>query len=914
MGGKIIIFGFDHISGEQTSFTIISENAHLDDICSLSFSNYSIASSKSYSSGLLCSVSRDSVLKVWSCSNHSELAEFRINNQQIRSNINNNKNEHNRNESKCNWFSAAFVPYDSLQQQQTGKSKCSISYELIVTSPNGELVTITIPEREPNSKIRIAKASKFSTKANYHSHQSVVFSIITDSKLSIAVTYSLDYKMLLWDLNQRSPKATFHMFTNGALSIDNCHKDRRSAVAFGNSIYILDFDVPDNHQMKIQVSRCATATKNWKFYQVAWNQISDSERLGSIAIGNSLGEVLLYDLNELSFTVKHGNKFHQKSGDSSKIYKFVWPVKFPVWLSQQTGPQFRLVILSLHASGSIMVNYLPSKNVPNCSPEKFINPKFVSGMDTNQQQKNTAIDQFHDGEFLIIGNDDGTVDVLKANEITDKMESPIYRHLFRFRAFNKPIISVEVGASSNNKNSFHLAVTSLNDHFVLCYQIDEEHLFSQLAINEETAIRNIHPDRIKLSGHKDRISACNWNPFDECLLLVTASYDTTCIIWDVQKQAPLKQFFGHRSLIYSIRWSHFNPNLILSGGEDCFHCWDWTKQPNYESDCNHNVNSHVTIQSLKTILNVSEDRRAKNENVKTSKVSKVTRGKNNISQIESINQPFSTNHMLHISSKPLFSISNQIENNSSKYDILDDIKWIVKLKKFYHDNSDDQITCEIIPEHKLSRIFLYGSLNEIQVFIKNESDNHLSNNQMDAYYMISMIGDLRKTIENLIENGESDLILASMAIPLSHKLYKQSVETHLKQLESTGGKLVPNRSQRLFVAYPQEMKSLCQLYCLGSISLAVENLIKSSLFREAIVLSKVHRASDQFVNEIWNQWFQFRLSQGNYEGAIKCLVASDRMSEAIQYLEQRMTLCLDTSAQSVIKQYSETIDFLKSMS
>lgn len=66
--------------------------------------------------------------------------------------------------------------------------------------------------------------------------------------------------------------------------------------------------------------------------------MSDSERLGSLALGNSNGEVLHFDLNERTFIGGKGGGrnpagFHvggKGGSDASKIYKFVWPVKVKV--------------------------------------------------------------------------------------------------------------------------------------------------------------------------------------------------------------------------------------------------------------------------------------------------------------------------------------------------------------------------------------------------------------------------------------------------------------------------------------------------------------------------------------------------------------------------------------------------------
>src|SRR5699024_5854163 len=109
--------------------------------------------------------------------------------------------------------------------------------------------------------------------------------------------------------------------------------------------------------------------------------------------------------------------------------------------------QFRTVVLSLHASGTILVNYIPSRYHQNKQSERFMTAKFVVGLPPEGQlRKHTAVDDYGRGRYLVIGNDDGTVDVLKQLQEDEPRETPsqVYRHLFRFRAFTKPIISIEL--------------------------------------------------------------------------------------------------------------------------------------------------------------------------------------------------------------------------------------------------------------------------------------------------------------------------------------------------------------------------------------------------------------------------------------------------------------------------------------
>ena len=306
--------------------------------------------------------------------------------------------------------------------------------------------------------------------------------------------------------------------------------------------------------------------------------------------------------------------------------------------------------------------------------------------------------------------------------------------------------------------------------------------------------------RYKLTGHSDRVAASAWSPFTvddpQTRLLVTASYDTSCIVWNVLEQRPLKRFYGHRSLIYAIRWSHFAPELIFTGGEDCFHCWDWTQQPDYDPKVGAFLGkSLVSVQSLKKKA-VAGSIDAKDQPKDTATTSaKEPKIKSTASTISTQSNQTSTVSSATITSKPLFAVSNQIENNSSKYDVLDDIKWIAKLRAHApptvvdpesSSQKDDEF--ETVSEKKLTRILLYRpSAEDAQKFLSVELENHLKSNQADAAEMVSMLVDLRGAIQKAVDQEEADFILASLAMPISRELYKKCIEIHWKTSATSTG-------------------------------------------------------------------------------------------------------------------------------
>lgn len=202
-----MIFGFDPLTGSQTSLTIMAENGHMDDICALSFAPYSLANNPAYHLGLLCSVSRDSVCKVWSCATGSELADYHILTTNSNSNMNSSGNlnmkggsKSNR-EHRTNWFTAAFLPKCVVQHG---------AFEIVFTNASGDLLTISLPDKPINQRLRLSKASKSFQTGQWRSgagemmnHSFIVFNIAIDFDHLFALSVSLDTKMILWDLSNR---------------------------------------------------------------------------------------------------------------------------------------------------------------------------------------------------------------------------------------------------------------------------------------------------------------------------------------------------------------------------------------------------------------------------------------------------------------------------------------------------------------------------------------------------------------------------------------------------------------------------------------------------------------------------------------------------------------------------------------
>lgn len=100
-------------------------------------------------------------------------------------------------------------------------------------------------------------------------------------------------------------------------------------------------------------------------------------------------------------------------------------------------------------------------------------------------------------------------------------------------------------------------------------------VFSVTAKEEEPASFNLVAT---LSGHKERVVSVAWNPHKDGSLL-SASYDGTAQVWDVQDKKPLANFAGHGGRVLCCEWNPLEPDSAITGSDDLtLRLWKVTDQ------------------------------------------------------------------------------------------------------------------------------------------------------------------------------------------------------------------------------------------------------------------------------------------------------------------------------------------------
>lgn len=901
MGGKVILYSFHPSYGEVMNMTTLTDNGHLDDICSLAFS---YQANSLYRQGLLASVSRNGILKIWCSATYTEIIEYRI--KTAKEDNNNNKGRENK--SGGNWFATIFLPKVSANIK-------NVAYEVLISSGQGQLFRVTVPEKVLSSKLRLIEANKFS-KGNVQ-HSSVIFSMSTDIQHNRLVTMSLDSKLIVWCLEKHTPLEVCHTFRKGVFGLSSNQIDKRLAIAFGSSVSVLDFAETSDTTSSSDTFKVAAKdyfinlghashgdTKQLMLTSVLWNRPEMKSKAGQLVLSNNVGDVFVYDLanRRLSRNAANGHK------GNDKVYSLVWAPNIPLGPGEDNIGN---AVFSLHKNGKIMLNFVKIPSEHNTAANfKVRTPatEMFEGLPDNCTRKACSLAISDDEQHLVMGNDDGSVDVFGRSS-----GHKLYRHCFRFRFFVKPVVAMEMCQRTKR-----LAMVSLVDRgksakghdAIVCCSLED--CFKEMSNDDGQPLKVISPPKIQLTGgHVDRIISLAFSPFNdaggECLL-VSGSYDATCIIWNVLEERPLKVFFGHRSLIHSLKWCHFHPCFIFSAGEDNFHIWDWTKQEDFDDQTTMKSlaeRNKITVVNVKRNMITGMDEEHDDEMTVVVEKDKSMASRKKI--VDKVETTATGQHV--IGAKSLFPLDNQVENSSTRFDTLEDIKWIHKLSLATKKTLQEDNAKLAIPEAKLNRILIYGTREHVLRFLKNEAEHHRRMGNTEAEEMLSLFTDPRQVVVRGVEEGNVDLFLVTIASGLGDReLWKKAIEVYTDDVSIGSNSIAKPKRPNVFAI---ERAAMMQMFVLHNFGKAIETLTSQGLYRQAIILAQMNLASADYIeNVLYHRWAQHR-SEKDPEGAIKSLLAAHRYEEAVALLQQQRSLAKGMAAAKMLKLFDELIEMIK---
>uniref|UniRef100_A0A9J7Y567 Gem nuclear organelle associated protein 5 n=1 Tax=Cyprinus carpio carpio TaxID=630221 RepID=A0A9J7Y567_CYPCA len=321
-----------------------------------------------------------------------------------------------------------------------------------------------------------------------------------------------------------------------------------------------------------------------KVTALAWHPLKE----GSLAFGTDDGKVGIYEV--------YSNKPPQISSTYHRrtVYSLSWGPPVPPMSFGGSGDKPSYSLYSCAGEG-VIFQHDPWK----LSGEASNIDKLIR--DTNNIKHkippHTDLSWKPDGSVLAIGNEDGSIEVLKA---------PTLKLLCTVQQHHKIINSLRWHHEHSSQNELQYLLASGSSNAIV-YVHD---LKSVIETPSESPVLMTEPFRT-LSGHTNKITSLAWSPHHDGRL-VTVCYDGTAQVWDVLKEEPVCNYRGHSGRLLCVQWSTVHPDLVWTGGDDfTLHEWAVSKQEHVTPPKNLSLKKRKPRSILP--LSTSMDHRPKEE-------------------------------------------------------------------------------------------------------------------------------------------------------------------------------------------------------------------------------------------------------------------------------------------------------------
>ncbi|KAK9955780.1 hypothetical protein ABG768_015633 [Culter alburnus] len=632
-----------------------------------------------------------------------------------------------------------------------------------------------------------------------------------------------------------------------------------------------------------------------KVTALAWHPVKE----GSLAFGTDDGKVGVYEV--------YSNKPPQISSTYHRrtVYSLSWGPPVPPMSFGGSGDKPSYSLYSCAGEG-VIFQHDPWK----LSGEASNIDKLIR--DTNSIKHkippHTDLSWKPDGSILAIGNEDGSIEVLKA---------PMLKLLCTVQQHHKIINSLcwHHEHSSQNELQYLLASGSNN---ATVYVHD---LRSAIETPSESPVLVTEPFRT-LSGHTNKITGLAWSPHHDGRL-VTACYDGTSQVWDVLKEQPVCNYRGHSGRLLCVQWSAVHPDLVWTGGDD-FTLQEWAVSKQ----------EHITPPKSKKRVEIEKKRGPQ----KKSKKKKKAPGKGGIKpeenelplgeemkgaagsgaeegqsdndeeeEKENADGPSVTGwsressvdtrgtETIQNGEKFIHAVKREVkeEKKREKSDLSlkkRKPRSILPLSTSMDHRPKEELQQDCLTlaavrhSHGQSRACVPGSGDHIQLglftdrdalyrMFQEEEESHMEAGHYDSMvYLRLWKGDLIGAINLAVEKGELTDHLLSLAPMAGYQVWARTVEAYVKQL----------------CHHEQFLKAASHLVSIHKLYEAI-NLLKShQLYREAIALARARlQPEDPVLKDLYMSWAAVLEKDGHYATAAKCYFAADSSFDAAKIVAKK---------------------------
>uniref|UniRef100_A0A671MBV8 Gem-associated protein 5-like n=1 Tax=Sinocyclocheilus anshuiensis TaxID=1608454 RepID=A0A671MBV8_9TELE len=603
-----------------------------------------------------------------------------------------------------------------------------------------------------------------------------------------------------------------------------------------------------------------------KVTALAWHPLKE----GSLAFGTDDGKVGIYEVYS-NKPPQISSTYHHRT-----VYSLSWGPPVPPMSFGGSGDKPSYSLYSCAGEG-VIFQHDPWK----LSGEASNIDKLIR--DTNnikhKTPPHTDLSWKPDSSVLAIGNEDGSIEVLKA---------PMLKLLCTVQQHHKIINSLRWHHEHSSQNELQYLLASGSSNAIV-YVHD---LKSVIETPSESPVLMTEPFRT-LSGHTNKITSLTWSPHHDGRL-VTVSYDGTAQVWDVLKEEPVCNYRGHSGRLLCVQWSTVHPDLVWTGGDDfTLHEWAVSKQ------------EHVTPPKTKKRVEMGKKRGPQKKSKKKKKApekggmkaeerelplgeeikgaagSGAEEGQSDNDEEEEEREntdgPSVTGNgpSFLLSSFAVSSASSCFCASSAVFEMSLRLSGCRLMNNLYHWG------------HRLVQrehgACVPGSADHIQLGLFTDRDalyrmfqeegDHVEAGHYDSMvYLRLWKGDLIGAINLAAEKGELTDHLLSLAPMAGYQVWARTVEAYVKQL----------------CHHEQFLKAASHLVSIHKLYEAI-NLLKSHQFyREAIALARARlQPEDPVLKDLYMSWAAVLEKDGHYAAAAKCYLAADSSFDAAKVIAKK---------------------------
>uniref|UniRef100_A0A673LY98 Gem-associated protein 5-like n=1 Tax=Sinocyclocheilus rhinocerous TaxID=307959 RepID=A0A673LY98_9TELE len=472
-----------------------------------------------------------------------------------------------------------------------------------------------------------------------------------------------------------------------------------------------------------------------------------------------------------------------------------------------------------------------------------------------------------DGSVLAIGNEDGSIEVLKA---------PMLKLLCTVQQHHKIINSLRWHHehSSQNELQYLLASGSTN---AIVYVHD---LKSAIETPSEIPVLMTESFRT-LSGHTNKITSLAWSPHHDGRL-VTVCYDGTAQVWDVLKEEPVCNYRGHsgkkrvemekkrgpqkkskkkkaapekRGMKAEERELPLGEEIkgaAGSGAEEGQSENDKEEEERENTDGPSVTGNEISVDTrgIERVQNGERFSHAVKREVKEEK----KREKSDLSLKK--RKP-----------RSILPLSTSMDHRP-KEELQQDCLTLAAVR-YSHGQSGTCVTGS--GDH--IQLGLFTDRDALYRMFQEEEESHVEAGHYDSMvYLRLWKGDLIGAINLAAEKGELTDHLLSLAPMAGYQVWARTVEAYVKQL----------------CHHEQFLKAASHLVSIHKLYEAINLLKNHQFYREAIALASARlQPEDPVLKNLFMSWAAVLEKDGHYATAAKCYLAADSNFDAAKVIAKK---------------------------